>query len=114
MAVPISYYFFVEGLCVSLTSSFRALHDLVSGCMVLLHGVCNSLFLYGALPFSTTSPADGKIATPVPRDSCTPFCEAPILTKIRGPASNRLRGVVCRGGQVWPVKLSNQGLTERG
>jgi hypothetical protein len=45
-----------------------------------------------------TVPAYGKMATPVPRESCTPFCEAPILAKIRGPAPDRARGVVFRGG----------------
>src|SRR6266481_8359190 len=38
------------------------------------------------------------MATPVPRESCTLFCEAPILAKIRGPAPNRARGVVRRSG----------------
>jgi hypothetical protein len=54
-------------------------------------------------------PADGKMATPVPRDSCTLFCEAPILAKIRGPAPNRARGVVCRGGNGLAFKLFSAG-----
>jgi len=35
-------------------------------------------------------PPDGKIATPVPRHSCAPFCHAPILTKIRGTSPESL------------------------
>src|SRR5579859_715721 len=78
--------------------------------LVLREGVCNSVFRCGAPPFRTTLPADGKIATPVPRDSCTSFCEAPILTKIRGPASNRARGVVFRRGDSLASKTLKLGI----
>lgn len=56
-----------------------------------------------ASPASRTDPsgtpilADGKMATPVPRDSCALFCYAAILAKIRVPVANRVRGAVFRG-----------------